>query len=262
MALSPSPFLLPMHFHPDRTLLKALIISVSAHAFLLLEVPRLLPVRPEAPSATITVSMQRAGNGTSQSPARHPEIKATEKPVIAKTPEQSNNHPRVLAVPDQSSSFAVASPPVASNVERDAVAESVVSPPARGSTSGSVGSAVPAGPQGPGPVFQSPGQEGVSAEEVRQYRTSLAISARRFKRYPALAKERGWEGSVEIAVDFRRVRAAPDVSVASSSGRPMLDEQALEMIRQAAHVTDLPERLRGRDFRVLLPITFSLHDER
>ncbi len=93
------------------------------------------------------------------------------------------------------------------------------------------------------------------------YRTSLAISARRFKRYPALAKERGWEGSVEIALDFRRLRRGQEVSVASSSGRQILDDQALEMIRQAVRVTDLPAGLRERNFRVLLPIAFNLNDE-
>jgi len=251
-----------MPFYRDCTLLKALIVSVSAHAFLLLQVPRLLPVRPDAPSATITVSMQRADSGTPRPPARKPEIKATEKPAIPRAPELSKNQARVLAAPEKSSAVTVASPPIASTAERDAVAESAVSPPAMGSALGSVGSALPTGPQGPGPGFQPPRQESVSAEDVRQYRTSLAISARRFKRYPALAKERGWEGNVEIALDFRRVSSGPEVSVASSSGRSMLDDQALEMIRQAARVTDLPASLKGREFRVILPITFNLNDER
>ena len=39
-------------------------------------------------------------------------------------------------------------------------------------------------------------------------------------------------------------------------------EQALEMIRQAARVTEVPERLQGKDFRVLLPVQFSLEDQR
>ncbi len=88
------------------------------------------------------------------------------------------------------------------------------------------------------------------------------MSAKRFKRYPALARERGWEGSVEIALDFRRLLPEPGISLAASSGRPVLDEQALEMIRQAARVTEVPERLKGKDFRVLLPVQFSLDDDR
>ena len=67
---------------------------------------------------------------------------------------------------------------------------------------------------------------------------------------------------MEVVLDFRRVLHAPAVSVSSSSGRALLDDQALEMIRQAAGVTGIPEQLRGRDFRVLMPITFTLDDER
>jgi len=41
-----------------------------------------------------------------------------------------------------------------------------------------------------------------------------------------------------------------------SSGRAVLDTQAMLMIEQAAAATTLPEALRGRAFRVLLPIEF------
>ena len=251
-----------MPFHPDRNLLTALIVSLLAHAILLLEVPLLLSVRPEAPSGVITVSMQRAGSGIPLRSAPQPEIKATEKPAVPKIPELLKKNTRVLAVPDQPSSSTVSPPSVALAAAPDAVAASSASVPARGSASGNVGHSPPADDQAPGPGFQPSKEEGISAEEVRLYRTSLAISARRFKHYPALAKERGWEGSVEVALDFRRLRRGQEVSVARSSGRQILDDQALEMIRQAARVTDLPAGLRERDFRVLLPIAFNLNDER
>ncbi len=250
-----------MPFYSDRILLKALIVSLLAHAFLLLEVPQLLPVRPDAPPGIITVSMQRAGSGTPQRSAPQPEIKATEKPAVPKIPELLKKNTRVLAVRDQPSSSTVSPPSAALAVAPDAVAASSASVPARGLASGSVGDSPAADNQVPGPGFQPSKDEGISAEEVRMYRTSLAISARRFKRYPALAKERGWEGSVEIALDFRRLRRGQEVSVASSSGRQILDDQALEMIRQAVRVTDLPAGLRERNFRVLLPIAFNLNDE-
>lgn len=255
------PVLPPMPFHSDRTLLKALIVSLLAHAFLLLETPRLLPVRPEVPSAAITVSMQRTGNGTPRPPVRAPETKAAEKPAASKTPEQKKKT-SVLAVPDQPSTSAVSSPPVASTAEPDAIAVPSAAAPAKGSASGSVGGSVPADTRLSGPGSQPPRQEGINADEVRQYRTSLAISAKPFKRYPALARERGWEGNVEIVLDFRRLRPDPEVSVASSSGRTVLDDQALEMIRRAVRVTDLPASLKGQDFRVLVPIRFNLNDER
>lgn len=104
--------------------------------------------------------------------------------------------------------------------------------------------------------------EGVSADELRQYRVALAIAARRFKRYPPLARERGWQGSVEVALSSSNSAPRPQLTLSRSSGHVALDEQALAMIEQAAANTLLPEGLRGRNFRVLLPIEFSLDDDR
>jgi protein TonB len=101
---------------------------------------------------------------------------------------------------------------------------------------------------------------GVSADDLRQYRLSLAIAARRFKRYPALARERGWEGTAEVALSFSALLPAPQIDLATSSGSPLLDEHALAMISRAARITALPEGLKGRDLRVLLPVKFSLDE--
>ncbi len=101
---------------------------------------------------------------------------------------------------------------------------------------------------------------GVSADDLRQYRMALAIAARRFMHYPPLARERGWQGRVEVAVSVSAWQRAPAVTLLRSSGHVALDEQALAMLEQAAASTLLPESLKGRDFRVLLPIEFSLDD--
>jgi protein TonB len=105
-------------------------------------------------------------------------------------------------------------------------------------------------------------REGVSPDDLRQYRVALAIAARRFKRYPPLARERGWEGRVEVAVSVSAWQRGPQSSLVHSSGHAALDEQALSMIEQASATTMLPESLKGRDFRVLLPIEFTLDDDR
>lgn len=103
-------------------------------------------------------------------------------------------------------------------------------------------------------------REGVSSDALRDYRMALAIEARRFKRYPPLARERGWEGTAEAAVTAI-TPGAPQVSLQRSSGYAALDEQTLDMLRRAALATPLPEALRGRDFRVVLPVRFSLDDD-
>jgi len=103
-------------------------------------------------------------------------------------------------------------------------------------------------------------REGVSTDALREYRMALAIEARRFKRYPPLARERGWEGTAEAAVSSITA-GSPQVSLQRSSGYAALDEQTLDMLRRAALATPLPEALRGRDFRVVLPVRFSLDDD-
>lgn len=110
------------------------------------------------------------------------------------------------------------------------------------------------------PGVSAPASQGLSADDLRQYRMSLAIAARRFKRYPALARERGWEGTSQVAINLIAALPTPQIALLDSSGRKALDEQAVEMITQAARVTELPEVLKGRDFRVVLPVKFSLEE--
>ena len=87
---------------------------------------------------------------------------------------------------------------------------------------------------------------------------ALAIAARRFKHYPLVAREGGWEGRVDVALSASAGQGMPRASLVRSSGYRALDEQALSMVEQAAAVTLLPEGLHNAEFRVLLPIEFSL----
>ena len=102
----------------------------------------------------------------------------------------------------------------------------------------------------------------LSADDLRQYSLALGLAARRFKRYPALARERGWEGRAEIELVFDALLSHPEVALARSSGRAVLDQQAVEMMTQATRAARLPESLRGRSFRLLKVVEFSLDGDR
>lgn len=96
------------------------------------------------------------------------------------------------------------------------------------------------------------------AAGLRQYRLDLAGEARKFKRFPESARRAGWYGTVEVRIEVgAHARLA---ALAKSSGYPALDHAALEMLRQAAARTELPEILRGRQFRVLLPVVFEAEE--
>jgi len=100
----------------------------------------------------------------------------------------------------------------------------------------------------------------IDADGLRQYRLALAKEARRYKRYPALARERNWEGVVTVTISIPLPGALPLVSLGKSSGHEILDRQALEMIGQAVLAASLPESLRGKAVSVSLPVRYSLDE--
>jgi len=91
------------------------------------------------------------------------------------------------------------------------------------------------------------------------YRLALIDAARRYKRYPVQAMERGWEGRVEVRVVVDAIGTIKSALVKSSSRYQILDNQALDMVRRAfkdlAEVRPAP---RGREFTVDVPVIFEL----
>ena len=102
--------------------------------------------------------------------------------------------------------------------------------------------------------------EGPDAEGLRAYRIGLAREARAHRRYPPLARERGWTGTAEVRVDVSPGGQPWQVLLARSSGHEVLDREAVLLMRNAAATTVLPDSLRGREFAVRMPVTFDIAD--
>jgi protein TonB len=100
--------------------------------------------------------------------------------------------------------------------------------------------------------------EGPDAEGLRAYRIGLAREARAHRRYPPLARERGWTGTAEVRVDVSPGGQPWQVLLARSSGHEVLDREAVLLMRNAAATTVLPDSLRGREFAVRMPVTFDI----
>lgn len=100
----------------------------------------------------------------------------------------------------------------------------------------------------------------LNPDGIRRYRLNLAREARKFKRFPELARRQGWEGEVSIVVTTIAGHVLPQVSLSQESGFPVLDAAALEMVRLAVPGAEVPESLRGQVFALTLPIRFSLED--
>jgi protein TonB len=104
-----------------------------------------------------------------------------------------------------------------------------------------------------------PSPEAPDASLLDAYRLALIDAARRYKRYPVQAMERGWEGRVEVRVVVGADGTIRSALVRTSSRYQILDDQALEMVKRAfnalAQVRPAP---RGREFTVDIPVVFEL----
>jgi protein TonB len=92
----------------------------------------------------------------------------------------------------------------------------------------------------------------------RQYRIDLVSAAKNYMRYPPQARERGWEGRVEIRLIIGASGAIKSAVVKTSSRYQVLDDQALDMIKKGQSRLQIPPALRGREFSVDIPVTFEL----
>ncbi|HZP89188.1 MAG TPA: TonB family protein [Burkholderiales bacterium] len=74
--------------------------------------------------------------------------------------------------------------------------------------------------------------------------------------YPIEARKRNLEGTTQIGVIYDREGKLSAVSVAESSGQPLLDQRALELVRQA--VLPVPAELQATPFAVRIPVVFRM----
>ena len=98
----------------------------------------------------------------------------------------------------------------------------------------------------------------VEAGTIEQYRLALIVAARRYKRYPAIAMEKGWQGRVEVRMVIGANGMVSSASIKSGSGHEILDSQALDMLRKGKTTVAIPAGLRGREFSVDIPVIFNL----
>jgi len=84
-------------------------------------------------------------------------------------------------------------------------------------------------------------------------------AAGRYKRYPASAVERGWQGKVEVRMVIGADGRLADASIKASSGHEILDDQAIDMLRKGKTLVPIPASLRGREFSLDVPVIFKLN---
>lgn len=96
-----------------------------------------------------------------------------------------------------------------------------------------------------------------SSEMALRFQNALLRHIARFQRYPTAARSSGMEGTVRVVFVLQRDGRVLDAWVETSSGKQILDREAVETIFRAAPLPEIPAELPGQ-MRVLLPVDFAL----
>lgn len=96
---------------------------------------------------------------------------------------------------------------------------------------------------------------------LQEYRQALMDAVNRYERYyPAQARERGWEGRVEIRIVIGANGVMKGATFKTSSRYPILDGRALDMVKKGVEYAQIPPLLRGREFTIDVPVLFRLEN--
>ena len=95
-------------------------------------------------------------------------------------------------------------------------------------------------------------------QHLESYSSLLANAIAKYKQYPKIAQMRGWQGTVIADLEIDSKGTVISIKIKKSSTYEVLDNEALEMIRKASPFPTPPESLRGKNFNVLVPISFKL----
>jgi protein TonB len=94
----------------------------------------------------------------------------------------------------------------------------------------------------PNPAL-SQGLSGNLAREHERWKKGLVARLERFKRYPEAASRRGIKGKVRVRFTVDRLGQVVEAEVVESSGSPILDEEAVALVRRAGPFPPLPDGL-------------------
>jgi protein TonB len=220
-----------------RMLLACVAVSIGLHAAVLLAFPGLRPIQHANQVKVLTAAFD-SKPADPAAPAAMP--RPLQRPLWKVNPETAQ--------------------PVPTDPEPQVIEDERRTAPTPLSPVPEATSAAPEAIPTPSPV---PGAEtavasGVDASLLEKYRLALIDAARRYKRYPIFALERGWQGRVEVRLVVGSNGDIRSARIERSSSYQILDDQALDMVKKGTGRAPIPSALRGREFTLDIPVIFEL----
>ena len=241
----------------NRALALCVLVSLALHALVLL-LPGLRPGAPAPVSARILTAKFTQRIAADEPPPALTDVRRRVEPAPLRPKSETRPEtPRpVISTPLPGPG------PAAPRAAEVPAAPALAFEPSSAAPAGNA-----SGPSAPRPAeaqaavaAPGPGTAGSDAHTgtLDQYRLALIVVARRYKRYPAQALDKGWQGRVEIRLVVGANGMIQSSLVKASSGYGILDNQALDMVKKAKPLTPIPAALRGREFTVDIPVIFDL----
>jgi protein TonB len=225
------------HDRQVRTLYACLGVSIALHGLAVFSLPGLRPAERADDSRVLTALFASRSETAAVTPVPVPAKPRERQEAVPLSPLQKRVDPAPAATP-----MAVA--PTPTQAPQPALPSEVASIPS------------------PSVPIEAPAKvpaEALDSSLFDAYRLALIDAAKRYKRYPVQAMERGWEGRVEVRVVVDANGTIKSALVKNSSRYQILDDQALDMVRRAfnalAQVRPAP---RGSEFTVDVPVIFEL----
>lgn len=248
-------------FAGQRALFRCVLASIALHALVLLGLSWRGAPAPPAKALLVLTARLAPFAAAPRAPVEPP----PPKPAPPPPPERASAPRPALTKP-------AATPAMVP--QKEAPAEAVKAPqpePAPAASSAAASSAPvdaavqtrPAPQASDGtPPTEAAAKSGDEADAgtLEQYRIALIVAATSYKHYPAIAKEKGWQGRVDVHMVIGANGMIASASIKTSSGHDILDNEALDMLKKGKTTVPIPASLRGREFSFDVPVKFGLVD--
>ncbi len=164
--------------------------------------------------------------------------------------------PRRKPTPPRPAAAEAAPAPAPPAPQQLAAAPPAATPGAPGEGSG------PGGTAGSGTGAEGAGHGAIGNGPIEgpgdDYLDRLRRWLERYKRYPEAAKQAKQQGRLVVSFTILRDGTVRDARIEHSSGFPLLDQAALQMLHDASPVPPLPQTFHGGRVGIDLPVDFSI----